>query len=89
MTRGLHVKLPDRCRCASDVAIIGKGNALTCRGCRRKRGVLNAFTANWIAQVVAVFDRPADPIVLRSNCQPRPSVRTRKAPLFTLAPEKD
>jgi hypothetical protein len=87
MIRGLHVKLPDRCRCASDVAIIGEGNVLTCRGCRRKLGILSAFTANWIAQVVAAFGRPPDPILLRSNCRPRPPVRAGKTPLFP-APEK-
>jgi hypothetical protein len=51
---GRFVELPnDRCKCGSDVAVIGRDRQLNCRSCGRRRGFLSAFTANWIAAVVA------------------------------------
>jgi hypothetical protein len=60
---GLTVELPDECRCASNVAIIGAGTqihraALNCRSCGRHRGWLSKFTADWITHVAARFGAP-------------------------------
>jgi hypothetical protein len=60
---GLAVELPDACRCAGNVAIIGNGTqihraALTCRSCGRHRGWLSKFTADWIANIAARFGAP-------------------------------
>jgi hypothetical protein len=72
---GLHVKLPDICRCASDVATICAGNEthyaeLKCRSCERHRGWLSQFTARWLESVAAKFGAP-EIITLR---RPRNSV---------------
>ena len=45
---GLSVKLPEPCRCGSDVARIGD----------RHRGWLSKFTANWIEDVATKFGAP-------------------------------
>jgi hypothetical protein len=60
---GLSVELPDACRCASNVVIIGAGTQihramLRCRSCGRHRGWLSKFTADWIEHVAARFGAP-------------------------------
>jgi hypothetical protein len=68
---GLAVKLEhDPCRCGSDTAIIGTGNAiyratLTCRSCGRPRGWLSRPTADWIEAVINLHGRPDKPIEMR------------------------
>ena len=68
---GLAVKLEhDRCKCGSDTAIIGTGNAmhratLTCRSCGRPRGWLSRPSANWIEAVIDLHGRPDKPIIIR------------------------
>jgi hypothetical protein len=69
---GLLVELPDACRCASNVAIIGTGTQihramLSCRSCGRHRGWLSKFTADWIEQVAAKFGAPEIIKVQRSR----------------------
>jgi hypothetical protein len=61
---GRSVELPnDRCKCGSDVAVINRDRQLNCRSCGRRRGFLSAFTADWIAAVIATAG--ADSIILR------------------------
>jgi hypothetical protein len=61
---GRLVELPnDRCKCGSDVVVIGRDRQLHCRSCGRRRGFLSTFTANWIAAVVATAG--ADTITIR------------------------
>jgi hypothetical protein len=60
---GLPVKLPEQCRCGSEVALIGAGTeihraSLRCRSCGRHRGWLSKITANWIETVAVKFGAP-------------------------------
>jgi hypothetical protein len=67
---GLHVRLPDGCRCCnSDIAVIGRGagphaGELRCE-CGHHRDWLSKFTARWIATIVTKFGCPDGPIRLR------------------------
>ena len=64
MLTGRSVELPDdRCKCGSDTAIIDRDRRLNCRSCGRRRGFLSAFTARWIAEVIATAG--ADTITIR------------------------
>ena len=68
---GLQVKLPEACRCTSDVAIIGAGTdehyaSLKCVGCGELRNWLIEFTARWIESVAGKFGAPSV-ITIRSS----------------------
>jgi hypothetical protein len=61
---GRAVELPDdRCKCGSNVAVVDSNRQLNCRSCGHRRGFLSAFTANWIAEVIATVG--ADTIAIR------------------------
>jgi len=60
---GQQVRLPNNCRCGSDVAVIGAGGgkypaSLRCQSCGEPRGSLTQFTHDWIAAIAAKFGAP-------------------------------
>jgi hypothetical protein len=69
---GLAVRLPDVCRCGSDVAKIGSPVGphlaeLYCAHCERHRGWLPRVAHEFLAEVVNKFGRPTAPITIRRS----------------------
>ena len=69
---GLRVRLETdrKCKCGSDIAIVGTGHAphaaeLRCGRCGAHRAWLSHRTANWITTVMSKFGPPTTPIILR------------------------
>jgi hypothetical protein len=72
---GLAVRLPDRCRCDSDVARIGPPVGphlaeLRCAHCGQHRGWLPRQAHSFLVETVQKFGRPVDPIAIRRGRQP-------------------
>jgi hypothetical protein len=66
----LAVTLPDHCKCGIPDAIIGPGAgpqlaSLRCRACGVHRGWLPLTTYQFLAEIVAKFGRPVEPIAIR------------------------
>jgi hypothetical protein len=81
---GLAVKLPDVCRCGSDIARVGAPVGphlaeLWCERCRRHRGWLPRAAHQFLVEVVNKFGRPDTPIAIRRNgqCAPAPPPEAR------------
>ena len=60
---GLKVKLPSRCRCGTDAAVIGPGTvthraAVRCANCDKHRAWLSKDTASWLKAVANKFGAP-------------------------------
>ena len=73
---GLAVQLPDECRCASSVAVIGAGSGphcaeLRCRVCNVHRGWLSHETHSFLTEITNKFGCPAGPIVIRRGSSSR------------------
>jgi hypothetical protein len=68
---GIAVQLPDRCiKCGGAVAVIGPGKAphkasLHCQTCDHHRGWVSRISYDFIANTVATFGRPDEPILVR------------------------
>jgi hypothetical protein len=67
---GLAVRLPDVCRCGSDVAKIGPPvgphlAGLRCTRCDRHCGWLPRTAHQFLTEVVNKFGRPTEPIAIR------------------------
>jgi hypothetical protein len=79
----INVRLPDTCRCASDVVIICPGDvthhlSLKCHSCKRHRGWLSKPTADWISSVVTKFGAP-EVISIRSSRLSRAAAKQDEA----------
>jgi hypothetical protein len=66
----LVVTPPDPCKCGTHDAIIGAGAgphlaSLHCRACGLHRGWLPLVTYQFLAEIVAKFGRPVEPIAIR------------------------
>ena len=71
---GLAVKLPDTCRCNSDVVRIGAPCGphlaeLRCSHCERHRGWLPREAHKFITEIISNFGRPTEPIAIRRGNQ--------------------
>jgi hypothetical protein len=70
----LAVRLPDKCKCGSAVALIGAGKGphqaeLCCRDCNAHRGWLSRETHGFLTEIVNKFGCPDAPIMIRrGNC---------------------
>jgi hypothetical protein len=67
---GLTVRLPDHCRCGSDVARIGPPVGphlaeLRCAHCGHHRGWLPRQAHQFLTETVNTFGRPSEPIAIR------------------------
>jgi hypothetical protein len=67
---GLHVTLPNACRCGATSAVLGSSSgphyaSLVCGACDRHRGWLSADTFNFISATIDNFGRPVEPITIR------------------------
>jgi hypothetical protein len=69
---GQQVRLPDNCKCGSDLARIGGGDGkfaaatLACPQCGNSRGAISEFTLHFIESVAGKFGVPAA-IAIRSS----------------------
>jgi hypothetical protein len=68
---GLRVRIDGRrCQCGSNTFETGAGKAmhkasLHCASCSRHAGWLSAESAGFLAEIIAHFGRPTEPIVVR------------------------
>ena len=67
---GLAVKLPDACRCKTNVAQIGAPCGphlaeLRCVRCERHRGWLPREAHQFLTEITSRFGRPTEPIAIR------------------------
>jgi hypothetical protein len=76
---GLAVKLPDSCRCGSDIARIGSPAGphlaeLRCTMCQQHRGWLPRAAHQFLTETINKFGRPDTPIAIRrGRSEPRAS----------------
>jgi hypothetical protein len=61
---GQKVRLPDSCKCGSDLATIGAGDGkhaatLACPQCGSARGAISEFTLHFVESIAAKFGAPA------------------------------
>ena len=68
---GLQVRLPDNCRCGSDLATVGDSDGkfaatLACPQCGSSRGAISEFTLSFIQSLAARYGAPGA-IAMRSS----------------------
>ena len=68
---GLQVRLPDNCKCGSNLATIGNGDdkfaaTLACPQCGSSRGAISEFTLSFIQCLAARYGAPGA-ITIRSS----------------------
>jgi hypothetical protein len=68
---GRPVKMPNHCRCGSNIGIVGPGSgphlaSVHCRNCNKHRAWLSKHTAQWLEAVSQKFGAP-EIISLRTN----------------------